>query len=406
VASAVYRDLDFDAEWRAQLVALADDTTDDAEKAVAIPYRRPRSYTGEDMLEVVVHGSPYVVEDVIDRAVAAGARRAEPGEFTRRAVANGKLDLVRAEAVRDLIAAETALQAHNARQQMAGGLSEEFGRLRVELVGLLARLEAGLDFAAQDVVVDEGEIEEIWRECRSRIAGLLKTAETGERIRDGVRVVILGVPNAGKSTLFNLLLGSERAIVDAHPGTTRDAIEAELDLDGIRVVLVDTAGLRGAGDRVEREGVRRAHVAASSAQAILQLWASDQPESPPDLVADVPVVRVRSKADLGPSVICDSSLEWLSVSAVTGEGVEVLRSQLVDIVHEGVEDLGGGVAIAARHHRCLQEAATELEKVELSEPELAAEAVRWALYAVRELTGDVINEQVLDEVFATFCIGK
>jgi len=406
VAPEICLDLDFNAEWKAQLVALAGDETGDPEKAIAIPYRCPRSYTGEDMLEIVVHGSPYVVEDVIGRAMAAGARRAEPGEFTRRAVANGKLDLVRAEAIRDLIAAETAVQAHNARQQLAGELSEEFGQLRAMLLGLLARLEAGLDFAAQDIVVEQREIEEIWLDCCARIDALLKTAVTGERIRDGVRVAIVGLPNAGKSTLFNHLLGSERAIVDAMPGTTRDVIEAELDLDGIRVVLVDTAGLREAGDRVEREGVRRTRVAAASAQAILQLWAKDEAVAPSEMVAEVPVVLVRSKADLGTATITDGSGDWLNVSVVTGEGLEALRARLVDVVHKGIEDLGGGVAIAARHNRCLHEAALELEKVDLLEPELAAEAVRWALYAMRELTGEVINEQVLDEVFATFCIGK
>jgi tRNA modification GTPase len=406
VAAEVCDDLDFDAGWKAQLVALAGDEGGDPEKAIAIPYRRPRSYTGEDMLEVVVHGSPYVVEDVIDRAVAAGARRAEPGEFTRRAVANGKLDLVRAEAIRDLIAAETALQAHNARQQLGGELSEAFGELRAMLVGLLARLEAGLDFAAQDIVVDQREIEEIWRDCRGRIDTMLKTAETGERIRDGVRVAILGRPNAGKSTLFNSLLGRERAIVDPEPGTTRDVIESELDLDGVRVVLVDTAGLREAGDRVEREGVRRTRVAAASAHVVLQLWGKDEAAPPPDVAAEIPVVRVRSKVDLVESAFNGGSGDWLKVSAVTGEGLDALRSRLVDVVHDGVEDLGGGVAIAARHNRCLQDAASELERVDLSEPELAAEAVRWALHAVRELTGEVMTEQVLDEVFGTFCIGK
>lgn len=358
------------------------------------------------MLEVTVHGAPHLVEAVIAAFVSAGGRPAEPGEFTRRAVANGKLDLIQAEAVGDLIAADTAWQLRLAREQLSGKLSKHFIELRSDLVGLLAVLEASLDFEAQGAEVTEEEVVMQRDRCLSRLDGLLATAGAGERIRDGARVAILGPPNAGKSTLFNHLCGSERAIVSPHPGTTRDLLEAELDLDGVRVLIQDTAGLRVAGDDVEAEGRRRALGAAASAAVVVLLWAADAPEgSPaPEASAGAPLLRVRSKADLAAGR--ERVDGWLPVSCRTGVGLAGFLGELKELVCGEVADLGGEVAIAARHRRALEEARAELVACDPTRPEEAVEAARSAQHKVSEMMGKIPSEEVLDEVFSTFCIGK
>jgi tRNA modification GTPase len=403
-ASAVCPGLSFEAGWRAELTTLRDATGETLDQAIAIGFPGPRSYTGEDMLEVSVHGSPFVVEAVVDAFIAAGARPADPGEFTRRAVANGKLDLVQAEAIRDMVAADTAWQHRNARLQLAGSLSAQFEKLRKEVVALLAVVEAALDYEAQAVEVEPAEVTRQLAECRSQLAALLATAAEGERIRAGLRLVILGPPNAGKSTLFNYLCGSERAIVSPHPGTTRDLVEAEIDLNGVSVVLQDTAGLRSSGTAVEVEGHRRARAAAAEADLAVVLWAADSDDEPDDLPEGLPAIRVRSKIDLGAGAPMVPG--WLGISCATGEGLERFRGELGRQVLGDLPDLGGAVAISARHRHALEIASRELASCEVTQPELAAESVRWALRAINEMVGDVADEDVLDEVFGTFCIGK
>jgi len=406
LAAGLSRDIDFERPWCAQLVSLSEYDGSPPERLVAIPYQGPRSYTGEDMLELVVHGSPYLVGSLIDQLESGGARPAQPGEFTRRAVANGKMDLVQAEAVRDLVAAETAWQARNARQQLNGALSVRLAGLRDQMLALLARLEAGLDFAAQGIEVDTGELMIRLEGCRRGVADLLETADAGERIRDGVKVVVSGPTNSGKSTLFNYLVGSDRAIVDDQPGTTRDVLEAEIEVGGLLVTLVDTAGLRDTSDRVEREGVKRAQAAASEAGVIIELWPVDDDRVPGDdqINGGQVVLRVRSKADLAEDGWSPPP-GWLSVSSLTGAGVDSLKRCIEEAVAAGVPDLGGEVAIGRRHRRALENAASELDRCQLASPELAAESVRWAAAAVADLVGEVMPEELLDEVFSSFCIG-
>jgi tRNA modification GTPase len=398
IASEISPAVDFGEPWRARLVVV----DGAADRAVVIPFCAPRSYTGEDMLELTVHGSPAVVRSLIERCLAAGARPAGPGEFTRRAVANGKLDLVQAEAVRDLVRAETAWQARNAREQLDGLLSRRLGELRDELVELLARLEAALDFVDQGVALDGADAAARLESCREAVAALLATAAAGERIRDGVRVAIVGPPNSGKSTLFNTLLGRERAIVGPHPGTTRDVLEAELEIGGLRVTLADTAGLREADDPVEEEGVRRARAAAAAAAVVLELWPAGSGQPPGAAPADDATIRVLSKADL-PHPAAGS---LLAVSCATGQGVDRLRERLAETVARGIPDLGGEVAISERHRRGLERAAAELAACDLAVPELAAESLRWAARELEALIGGLATEELLDEVFASFCIGK
>ncbi len=405
-ATRVCPDLSFHVGWKATLTTLHDAEGEALERAVVTSFPGPRSYTGEDMLEVTVHGSPFLVDTVIESFVAAGARPAGAGEFTRRAVANGKLDLVQAEAVRDLVNADTAWQHRNARQQLAGALSKEFERLHAVLVALLGSFEASLDYEAQGVAVPAEEMTAQLEECRSQLAALLATAGAGKRLREGLRLVILGPPNAGKSTLFNYLAEAERAIVSPQPGTTRDLVETELDLGGVRIVVQDTAGLRAGGDEIEAEGHRRAQAAAAAADLIVVLWAMDAgaDTAPPGVPEDLPTIRVRSKVDLAPgTTVADG---WLGISCHSGEGLEKFRCALLRRVLGEVPDLGGAVAIAARHRRALEEATAELDGCDVERPDTAAENVRWALRAVDELIGEVSTDEVLDEIYRSFCIGK
>jgi len=405
LAAKVCPGLDVDRGWRASLVELRGADEEVIDRAVALPYHGPRSYTGEDMLEIMVHGSPWIVRATLDAFVAAGARPADPGEFTRRALANGKIDLVQAEAVNELASAETAWQARVARAQADGRLSREFSELRDALVALLADLEAALDFTQHEIPYDAAAAEGRRRAILAQARQLLATAPAGRRIRNGVRVVILGPPNSGKSTLFNVLAGYERAIVSPHPGTTRDVVEIEFEMDGVRVVLQDTAGLTATNDPIEREGVRRTRGVAADADAVLLLWPADGSEGDVPVVGDDrPVIRIRSKWDL--SAVGRAPAPWMTVSCHRGDGVDELRRALEKVVTAEVVDLGGEVAIADRHRGALETAVRELESADLGLPEVAAEAVREALAAVRELTGEVATEEVLDRIFASFCIGK
>ncbi len=405
LAQAVCPGLDVDRGWRASLVKVLDPAGGLIDRAVALPYPAPRSYTGEDMLELMVHGSSWVIRTTIEAFTAAGARPAGPGEFTRRAVANGKLDLVQAEAINELTRADTAWQARVARAQIEGRLSREFAQLKADLTDLLARLEASLDFAHHEIPYDRDAGLQRRGRCLKQASALLATASAGQRIRDGVRIVILGPPNSGKSTLFNRLVGTEKAIVSPHPGTTRDVVEAELEVAGVRVILQDTAGLGITSDPVEREGVRRARGAAADADAVVVLWPAGQPyDAVPGAKEHQPTLRIRSKWDLaGDEAV---TAPWLALSCSTGEGLKELREALAEVVTADIADLGGEVAIAGRHRMALESAVSELESTDFELPELAAEGVRAALDAVCELTGDVVTEDVLDRVFGSFCIGK
>jgi tRNA modification GTPase len=408
LAARVVPELDIERPWRASLVAVHDEAGRVIDRGIAVIYHGPRSYTGEDMLELTVHGAPWIIRQTQAALCASGGRPAQPGEFTRRAVANGKMDLVQAEAINDLASAETAWQARLARAQSEGALSERFRRLRDVLVEVVARLEASLDFSDHEAAAERAVVDAALADAGRRLRGLLATASAARRVRDGVRVVIAGPPNAGKSTLFNLLVGHDGAIVSPHPGTTRDLLVAEIEVAGVPVVLHDTAGVGAADDArdpVELEGVRRAGSAVAEADLVLLLAAGDDPREAAMPGADGPTtMRIRSKWDLEPSP--EPPPGWIALSCHTGQGVDELRGALASAVSEEVADLGGEWAISERHRAALARAQAELEQLDPTSPELGVEHGRRALDAVRELTGEVVTEDLLDRIFATFCIGK
>lgn len=404
LAETLCPEVDMELPWRAALVQIRDTGGGALEGAIAIPYRAPRSYTGEDMLELMVHGSRWIVDAVVGAMLAAGARHASPGEFTRRAVANGKIDLVQAEAVNEVVQAETEWQARLAREQLHGALSREFGFLRDRLVALLAEVEGSLDFEEQGVSVDPAVLKKFQDDCFARIDALVSTVGAGVRVREGARVVIIGEPNSGKSTLFNALLARERAIVADTPGTTRDVLEADLVVEGVPVVLVDTAGIRQAADPAEVEGVRRARSEEARADVLVALHAANGKDGPTNQRADEDERRlnVLSKADLA-----DQSIEGtLAISCLTGQGLDRLRDKIHQRVAAPVLGMEGSAAINSRHAAALFRARGHLEGLETLPLEIAAPEIRLALLALEEVLGAVDDEDVLDAVFSAFCVGK
>lgn len=393
------------------------------DRAVVVFYRGPASYTGEDTVELSCHGSPYIIRTILNLAVKHGARPAEPGEFTLRAFLNGKMDLAQAEAVGELIAASSAAAHRAAITQAEGALSGEVRAIRSALAGLLAEVEARLDD-------DHGEIPALAAKDFARRAAaagkrtlaLASGFEAGRGIREGVKVVIAGAPNSGKSSLLNALLGYDRAMVSPRSGTTRDTLEARLEINGFSVLFTDTAGLNArAVSALEREGIERARKAIARADAVLLLKDASVGETPGDRLAEretarlapagAKLIRVHNKADLpakrrGPAAGC------LKVSARTGEGLPGLKAALVAEQEKVFRDGAQAVVTSARHFAALSAAAAELAglgPVLAKEPpalELAAEHLRGALGSLASLLGETTPEEILGTIFRNFCVGK
>jgi tRNA modification GTPase len=382
---------------------------------VALYFPAPRSFTGEHVLELQGHGGPRVMSLLVDAVVELGARRAEPGEFSERAFLNDKLDLAQAEAIADLIDAGTAQAARAALRSLTGKFSAEVESLTSELTELRVYVEAAIDFPEEEIdFLSDAALAERLERCAVAFDTLKRGASMGRVLRDGYQVVLIGQPNAGKSSLMNRLSGEDTAIVTEIAGTTRDVLRETIDIDGLSVELVDTAGIRDNPDVVEREGIRRAREALKQADAAL--WVRDTTEpsglSQPDLPDDATTVVVWNKIDVRPPPADHETrgARSVAVSAKTGEGLDALRDVLREIA--GYRDLGEGAFTARqRHVDALAEAARHFESgrtaldVERA-GELLAEELRLAQDALGRITGEVSSDELLGKIFSAFCIGK
>jgi tRNA modification GTPase len=379
------------------------------DQALVLWFPGPASYTGEDSAELHLHGGPAVIAGVAEALVAAGARPAEPGEFTRRAFLNGRMDLTAAEGIADLIAAETAAQRRQALRQAGGALATLYGGWAARLTSLLARQEAFIEFEDEDLPAGlDDAVALAGAALRAEIAAHLADAGRGERLREGLLVAILGAPNAGKSSLLNALAGREAAIVSARAGTTRDVVEVRLDLAGVPVTLADTAGLREAADEIEAEGVRRARRRAEEADLVIAVFATDRVPDPETLAWVRPGALVlANKLDLAPAPAGIGGVVPLGVSSRTGAGLDALRARLAEEAAARAGLAAEATLTRPRHRAALAEAAGWLAELDTAPlPELRAEALRVALRAIGRITGRVGVEAVLDAVFGEFCIGK
>jgi tRNA modification GTPase len=389
----------------AHLVTLSD-AGKQLDRALALYFKAPASFTGEDVVEYHLHGGKAVIDGTL-RALGKidGCRLANPGEFTRRAFENGKLDLTEAEAIADLIAAETEAQRLQALDQLGGGLARLYGGWTESLKKILAHKEADIEFPDEDL--PEGVADALKPKIETllcEISAHLNDDRRGERLREGVLIAIIGAPNAGKSSLLNTLAQKEAAIVSDEAGTTRDVIEVHLDLGGFPVILADTAGLRTAENKIEAEGIRRAKDMAVRADLKIALFdpVAEQDEETLAMV-DKETLVVFTKADLSLRNHPDS----FSLSALTGAGLDIFLQALTAKIAAFFEARSGPVLTRPRHREALQEAADALTRsLSAAYPELAAEDLRLSLRALGKITGRVHIEELLDVVFRDFCIGK
>lgn len=394
----------------ARRARVRDENGDLLDDGLALYFEAPASFTGEHVLELQLHGSPVVLERAIASCVAAGARRAEPGEFSQRAFLNEKLDLAQAEAVADLIAATSEQSARAARRSLDGRLSDEVHALAESMTRLRVHVEAALDFPDEDIdFLADGQVADRVAECVAETLALLGRARTGQVMNDGVRIAIVGRPNAGKSSLFNALVRRDAAIVTDIPGTTRDVVRETVHFGGIPALLADTAGLRMTDDPIEREGVKRAE--AELADADVVLWVRDtsdlHDESAPP--TERPVIEVHNKIDRAEHPAGrDGSM--VRLSAKTGEGLGALDTALVETL--GLDPAESSPFSArARHVACIEQALGHLEagQAELEATrsgELLAEELRQAADALGEITGRLHSDELLGRIFSSFCIGK
>ena len=394
------------------------------DEVVVSIFKNPRSYTGEDVVEISSHGSPYVLQQVIDACVQQGARLAKPGEFTQRAFLNGKLDLTQAEAVADLIASNTEASRRTALNNIRGGFSNELSQLRDRMIRFSALIELELDFSQEDVeFADRKQFYELITEAEKTTNKLLESFKLGNVIRNGVQVAIIGKPNSGKSTLLNTLLNENRAIVSEIAGTTRDTIEEVINIDGILFRLIDTAGIRDhTSDTIEKIGVERSREKMKKADVVVYLFdvASENNSDLRNTIYDLKgqelnFLMVGNKVDaIGEESARDKfngQEKLIYISAKEDKHIDVLKERLVDTVLEGKANTDETIVTNARHYHALREVASALSDIRKGldnnlPGDLLASDIRRCLHWLGEITGEITTEDQLDYIFSKFCIGK
>jgi tRNA modification GTPase len=384
--------------------------TDAIDQIVATFFPAPASYTGEDVVELSAHGSPVVLSAIVSTAIAHGARPAEPGEFTLRAFLNGRMDLMQAEAVRDLIDAATPLQARAAFDQLDGTLTRAIAEIDAVLFDLVARLEASVDFPEEGYhFVEPGALAHAIDGLIAKTTALLADARRGRLVREGLQVAIVGEPNVGKSSLFNALVGAPRAIVTDVPGTTRDLVTEVVDIDGLRVTLVDTAGLRDTDDPIEREGVERSHQSVGVADLVLVVADRSRPRSTSQ-VTENKHVTVASKSDL-PAAWDDP--DAIAVSVVDGSGLDALRRRMVsgldvDLLRDrpAITNVRHIALVERAHHALTRARAAALAEGGSMSEEFVLADLSDARAALEEISGRRAPEDLIAHIFSRFCIGK
>ncbi|MEW7993773.1 MAG: tRNA uridine-5-carboxymethylaminomethyl(34) synthesis GTPase MnmE [Candidatus Thiodiazotropha endolucinida] len=389
------------------------------DSGLAIFFPKPHSFTGEDVLELQGHGGPVVMDLLLKRTLQLGARLARPGEFSERAFLNGKLDLVQAEAIADLIDAESQAAARSATRTLQGAFSNKIDRLVESLIELRLYVESAIDFPEEEIdYLTCSNVSERLHSILDEIESTRQSAHSGRLLRDGLTLVIAGRPNSGKSSLLNALAGAEAAIVTDIPGTTRDLLRERITIDGMPLHIIDTAGLRESHDPVEAEGIRRAKKEIEQADRVL--WVFDDSTDPHHLAIDrdqlpkgVPVTLIRNKIDIAsntPGIFEDESEVEVALSATRGDGIDLLTAHLKQCV--GYRYLGEGDFIARRRHLdALERAIGHLRQGELSlqrdqAGELLAEDLRLAQQSLSEITGEFTADDLLGRIFSSFCIGK
>jgi tRNA modification GTPase len=409
---------------RARLADVLDDSglaseANRIDEALVTFFAAPNSYTAEDVVEVAAHGSPVVLDLLLRRALSLGARLAEPGEFTQRAFLSGRLDLTQAEAVRDLIDAQTLTQARQAASQMGGALSRRVSPVKQSLVELIALLEAGIDFAEDDIdVTPQSEIARCIDELVPPLTALEASFARGRIVHDGLTLAIVGRPNAGKSSLFNRLVERDRAIVTATPGTTRDLVTERISLAGIPLELVDTAGLREAREEAEQIGVARSREALADAALVLIVLDATQPLNDEErsllaAVEDRPALVAINKCDLaetGPSMPELAHLVTIPTSALTGEGIPALRDRILALATGGAAAEPGMLTNLRQHQAVSTTLASLADASRANSTSIPHEMILLdlyrALWALDSLTGQTTSDDILNLIFSTFCIGK
>jgi tRNA modification GTPase len=402
------------------------------DEVLVVIMRAPRSYTGEDVVEIHGHGGPLIVQAICEALTQVGARLAEPGEFTKRAFLNGRLDLTQAEAVLDTIQANSLHSLKLAQEHLQGGLSGVIQGHRDALVKLLAHVEAGMDFGEEDIqFIEQDELKEKLRKMVGGIEKLIESAQEGRIIREGIRTVILGRPNVGKSSLLNAILDVDRAIVSQIPGTTRDVLEESVMVEGVMIRLFDTAGLRETTDELEQAGMSRAEAAIKQADVLVMAFDQSQSLTEKDVdfikqYRQKPRVMILNKHDLPPKVSLEDfqaivrqyethvvqATEFVQACAVTGEGIDQVKRTIKKLAVGHRYEAGDSVLVSRlRHKVLLQQAAEALHNAltaidDTQSAECVALELRMALSALGEIVGTVTNEDILDQIFREFCIGK